>query len=574
MKNVTKKIMALFTALLMALSVLSGAVPAFAGSTSTPESDEITLVASRTGDVLTVQLQATTAYSIGGYEVLQYGDQVDSKVAYTGYIAGESIGESNTVNNPAYKTTAGETVNYWNSNVSFTTKPGETLLTLKYNITDGFEYDTDYVIGVTIQDWFTADIEDLESIGKTFTVTYNEETYYDVTFESNGSTVSTQSVKKGGSVQEVPTVTRNGYIFKGWSDGTTTYEDADAVKALAITAAATFTAVWEKDVSTSSNTVDLSDVTVKKTVTTSATAPNETYSFAFAYKSLEPTESAGKVDESKIPALGPVTITTTSEGTAALGSVEFPYGGIYTYEVSETAGSTAGMTYATNKYTLKLYVEENEDGDLELSKYFIYDENKDKCDSMEFENIYVPTKTLTVRKIVDGGQTDSSSESPLNDSKKFSYTITLNTPGDTFVTNGVKPSYTTTIDGTTSAAVEVNYGSAITVELGDQDTINFTNIPEGVTYSVVEAGEDYYTGEAVVTGDSTATVTDGTYAADVTVEGTVKADVKVNVTNTYTIDVPNTGIVRHNELIVLAGLLVAALVGGFFVSRKIRDMRG
>lgn len=146
---------------------------------------------------------------------------------------------------------------------------------------------------------------------------------------------------------------------------------------------------------TALNTVDLSDVTVKKTVTASVTAPNETYSFAFAYKSLEPTESADKVDESKIPALGPVTITTTSEGTAALGSVEFPYGGIYTYEVSETAGSTAGMTYATNKYTLKLYVEENEDGDLELSKYFIYDENKDKCDSMEFENIYVPTNTLT-----------------------------------------------------------------------------------------------------------------------------------------------------------------------------------
>lgn len=573
MKRILRKLVAIWAVLAVALTTLLGAVPAFAGSTSSPESEEIKLVASRTGDVLVVELKAASSYSIGGYEVIQYADQVDSKVTYASYIAGASIGASNTVNNPNYKTEDGDTVNYWNSNVTFITEEDETLLTLKYDITDGFQYDTDYVISVTIQDWFSGRFENLDSIGKTFTVTYSEETYYDVTFESNGSTVSTQSIKKNGSVEDVPEVSRTGYTFKGWSDGTTTYADADAVKAVAITAATTFTAVWEKDASETTNTVDLSDVTVKKTVTTSATAPNETYSFAFTFKSLEPDESEDMVDVSKIPEIGPVTITTTSTGTATLSDIEFPYGGIYTYEVAETAGSTTGMTYATNKYTLKLYIEEDTDGNLELSKFFIYDENQDKCDTMDFENIYVPTNTLTVKKIVDDGQTDADSDSPLNDSKKFTYTITLNTPSDTFVTNGVKPSYTTTIDGVKSDAIEVNYGSAITVELGDQDTINFTNIPQGVTYSVVETGEDYYTGEAVVTGDTTATVTDGTYAADVTVKGTVKADVKVEVTNTYTIDVPSTGIVRHNELIVFAGLIVAALVGGFFVSRKLREMR-
>lgn len=80
------------------------------------------------------------------------------------------------------------------------------------------------------------------------TTVVSDETYYDVTFDVDGTETSTKIISNG-SVTEIPETDKPGYIFKGWAkDGDTeTPLSNDEVMALAITAATKFTAVYEKD---------------------------------------------------------------------------------------------------------------------------------------------------------------------------------------------------------------------------------------------------------------------------------------------------------------------------------------
>ena len=85
----------------------------------------------------------------------------------------------------------------------------------------------------------------------------------------NGDEVITLNIATGTEITLPEAPTKNGYTFKGWSDGTTTYAASAKVT---INADVTFTAVWEKDTyvppyrpsrpTTSDDDTDVSGVTV------------------------------------------------------------------------------------------------------------------------------------------------------------------------------------------------------------------------------------------------------------------------------------------------------------------------
>ena len=67
--------------------------------------------------------------------------------------------------------------------------------------------------------------------------------------------------------------------------------------------------------------------------------------------------------------------TTAKDGeTASFGSIEYTEPGVYSYTITETAGTTPRFTYDTAKHTLTVVVQENEDGTLSASA--LYDDNK------------------------------------------------------------------------------------------------------------------------------------------------------------------------------------------------------
>lgn len=149
--------------------------------------------------------------------------------------------------------------------------------------------------------------------------------------------------------------------------------------------------------------------------------------------------------------------------------------GIYTYEVTETAGSTAGVTYDTTEKTLVVTVT-LEDGTLKET-YALHDGDK-KTDTVE--NTY-SAGSLSVKKVVTGNLGDKN--------KKFEVTVTLKSGKTVNSTITYQNNKTITPDDWKDGEATVK------VELKDQQTVTFANIPYEVTYNVVEGdytGADKY----------------------------------------------------------------------------------
>lgn len=219
--------------------------------------------------------------------------------------------------------------------------------------------------------------------------------------------------------------------------------------------------------------------------------------------------------------------------------------GVYTYTFVEKDGATAGVTYRDAEIKLVVTVIEQE-GKVRVAA--VHTEGSEEgTKSNAFDNIY-SAGSLAVSKKVAGilGITD----------KDFTMTVTFTAPeGDTVesdisytddeVEKTIAPSaWTTGADGKVTATADIT--------LTHGETVNFTNIPYGVTYEVVEA--DYSEEGYVVTYDSNKT-------------GTINAaSVSTVITNTKggTVD---TGIVMDSAPYIV--LLAIVCVGFFgFVSKK------
>lgn len=261
---------------------------------------------------------------------------------------------------------------------------------------------------------------------------------------------------------------------------------------------------------------------------------NPAEDFVFKFTKLSPAD-APKIDD-----------VTISYGTGESGLkhgdinlVNFDDAAVgrYEYQVSEDKGNTAGMTYSEQVGTL--IVDKESDGTLK-SYLIIGTVGEPEGKFADFTNTFTAWD-LDVTKKVTGNLGDKT--------KEFTLTVTLKAP----VGKTVKADSITVLknDGATETAVNfVNGVATLELTVKHNDTYKIADLPDGVTYAVVEEGvED---GEYTVT-----------YANE---EGTMTADKAVTVTNHKSSEVP-TGITLDNMPYII--LMAVALVGlGAFALRK------
>ena len=227
----------------------------------------------------------------------------------------------------------------------------------------------------------------------------------------------------------------------------------------------------------------------KEYVVNSGTAPAETFEFSVDYVDFEdiaengveatshPTVTLGKaVFES---ALGEtdttdVSVTVTDYSAVALGK--------YTYKITENVPNikTAGVTYNNDPVYLVVTILRNETNDNHYVAAIHY-ENVEGDKTGKITNSY-DSGSLAVTKDIKGNMADMD--------KEFAFTIVFTAPSGETVNSAItvsKPDGTT--ENITFAAGETTL--TYNINLGDDDTVTFTNIPEGVTYTVSEDAENY-----------------------------------------------------------------------------------
>lgn len=233
------------------------------------------------------------------------------------------------------------------------------------------------------------------------------------------------------------------------------------------------------------DTTPTTNETVYKTytVTGGTVLPNETLAFNVAAAEGNPDGTAITVD--------PIDVNTlTLNNGSATGALKinvpaYSKVGVYNYTISEIAGNSQGATYSSDSIGVAVYVtydnNQNLKADVRLSSEGTGINNNDgKKDN--FTNTY-ELGTLTITKNVTGNLGDKNKE----------FEVTVNFSSDKPVNNKISVNGAednsiifadTDVDGT--------YTATKTISIKHNDTINFTNIPKGVTYTVSEA--DYTTG--------------------------------------------------------------------------------
>ncbi len=284
------------------------------------------------------------------------------------------------------------------------------------------------------------------------------------------------------------------------------------------------------------------------------TSPEETFAFSdLTCVSVEDSADDVSKDNAPIPTIGTVTYgagDASVEGMEKTVEIELPLYedvGVYTYTFTETAGNTAGVTYRSEEIKLVVTVIQDANGKIRVAA--IHTESSgDKSD--EFTNTY-SAGSLSVKKIVTGNLGDQT--------KDFKVTVTFTAPknGDKFL--DVNEAITYVEDGETKTiAAKWSDGTAkAEITLKHDETVTFTNIPYGVTYTVEE--EDY-------TGDGyTATYDFSDTAKNI---DTAKDTVEITNDKNNTVD---TGI-SVDSIPYIAMLGVVAIGGtGFLVSKKRRS---
>ncbi len=219
--------------------------------------------------------------------------------------------------------------------------------------------------------------------------------------------------------------------------------------------------------------------------------------------------------------------------------------GIYTYQITETAGTTMGVTYA-NPITMNVTVVNKEDAPGFDCYVALYNQDGTKItDDAAFLNKY-EAGTLSISKNVEGRLGDKN--------KYFAFEVTLKLPeeSDNNMNSTIGVGATTYLDNPDTITI----GQTTVFYLKHGETLNLTNIPYGVEYTVAEVGagtEDEEGENGYLT--SVAGKKDSSIAA---------ASQTVTFTNTkggegYT---PDTGVYLDNlpYIIVFAGVLAAVAV--------------
>lgn len=262
---------------------------------------------------------------------------------------------------------------------------------------------------------------------------------------------------------------------------------------------------------------DMDIVTVTKTYNATnenTTSPAETFSFsALTCTNVENAGVGVTAEKAPVPTIASVAYTAGEAGSENKTKVitislpEYSAVGIYTYTFSEVAGDTAGVTYYGNPITLVVTVVRNEeDGKIRVAAVHTEENIGTDNKSSDFANEY-SAGSLAVKKIVTGMMGDTQ--------KDFSVTVTFMAPTGKTVKEAI--SYT---DDGEAKTITANWSDAqtVTIDLKHDETVTFTNIPYGVTYTVVENDytEDGYDGASYKFSDEAKKIDSASDTVDIT----------------------------------------------------------
>lgn len=187
---------------------------------------------------------------------------------------------------------------------------------------------------------------------------------------------------------------------------------------------------------------------------------------------------------------GKATITG-DPNSVSLNLPKYDHVGYYTYKLTETPGNTAGVTYDARTLYLTVTVINKGDGLIrQVTSLYYYSDNV-KLKSQNFENVF-SAGNLAITKKVTGNMGEKD--------RYFNVDVTLKAPAGTSIAT-VPVSYS---GGQYTTAKTVTFSSdgtaKVTIGMKNDDTITFTNLPYGVTYTAVEedvTGDGYKTADYV-----------------------------------------------------------------------------
>lgn len=297
--------------------------------------------------------------------------------------------------------------------------------------------------------------------------------------------------------------------------------------------------------------------TIKKAYASNngATAPKENFTLTATKESV----SKSSISDTEFKAAGAYELTihdaTFENGDITDFNVKLPnYGkpGVFVYKLHENDNGTAGVTYDNNDYYLTVYAFNKADStakveanDLQyavrLDRGLQGNENFEK--KVDTINNSYTAEPLTITKTVNGNMGDRTQpfefKVVFNADKIVKSSISVS--GDHGEVTGVALDDNNTFTFTNTATVNFT--------LTHGQTMNFLNLPEGVTYKVEEvnvpAGYKTYINGA----DTTATATEGTIGNTAVTIG------YENVNGDTTID---TGVILDNAPYILMLAVVAA----------------
>ena len=354
-------------------------------------------------------------------------------------VASQTVEEGKTATKPANPTREGYTFKYWTLN--------------------GREYD--FNTAVTGNITLVAEWEEIIPEPEVFTLT----------FKVNGEVVATREVKDGDYLTDIPTATAPaGQVFVGWALEANTTQFAALLRAVAntydfstnpITRSMTFNAVFDE-------TVELKDYHFTKNISATAEYPETSFTFTFTAK------NGG-------PALPDVSVTVKSDDNKEsyevnLPDVTFQQAGEFTYEITEKPNPNAkDWEFSSAKFNLIVVVRQYGVNEFRVKQVEFQNPDGSKLQNPVFTNTYkvVPTQ-LVVTNV---------NKAPVKDDTKFTYTIT-------FISETRTVGYVTVSDGT---ELKLGDSKTFTLDSKDNNTMTFTKIPQGVTFTLVEQGVAYHT---------------------------------------------------------------------------------
>lgn len=323
------------------------------------------------------------------------------------------------------------------------------------------------------------------------------------------------------------------------------------------------------------------DFTIPKNLTaneTGMTVPSDTVNFTIIAEN-DAAETTGL-------ALPTITSANVNNGTGNI-TVSLPtYSkvGEYVYTITESEGNVAGVNYSTATYKMHVYVV-NSDADNTQGSVLQYKVRFDKVTTGEngettdkkissIENTY-DAGTLTVTKKVTGSMGDRD--------QAFSFDVTFTAPTGKIlkseVTVGGTAEAVTAGTGCTYADGKITFAenattATVSFTLTDSDSIVFTNVPNGVTYTVSEAkfgdyttkvGLDNAAATSVAVNDDNKIVSSGTFSVSAQ-----KSALSVNYINNNGALV-DTGVILDNAPYI--ALLAIVAIGGvaLMLNKRRRD---